>query len=424
MNDRYLAVFVAGLVLLSGCSVLNGNESASGGGAVSPTTESPMPTASPDVGESPTPTPTPMPTLTGTDALTPTPTATPTPAPTPTPATTPTPTPDDGLKPISTLPSLPSGVTADGVKNVTTLYRGHEAQLAGSGFRYTITVENSSWPGVVRFVFANDTSATLADISATAPEIETTTNQTYYYGPELAGSRNASSGEIAYSHGPTNIRSETQFTAAILSILPRAYIITPNWTVAGGMTVDGEQRLVLTADSLRQDDSGFLFSDSEFDSFAGRMTMTPDGLVRSLRITTANETADGETVTMRIDLSVSRIETGSLSPPAWLDEPPQLAASTAEDGQLLVVEHTGGAAIDARTNLTVGRQFSGLGNVTLDSELAAGDTVYVYRVEGELRAMTGARPGHLDDASAFVGQVAVSGSQGPYRFAAGVEIER
>lgn len=79
-TDRRLAVLVAGLVLLSGCSALLG----------SPTeTPAPTPTVTPTPTATATPTPTPTPTSTPTPTATQTPTATPTSTPTPRPTATP-----------------------------------------------------------------------------------------------------------------------------------------------------------------------------------------------------------------------------------------------------------------------------------------------------------------------------------------------
>ena len=435
MDSRLLTVAVVALVVLAGCPGSGGSSTPTEGEGTptgtpattpTPTAAVGTPTATQGNGGTPTPTDAPAPTPTPTDVATPTPTGTATPAPTgtATPAGTPdSPTPTGDLDPISTLPSLPPGVTESGVRNVSELYRGHAALLEQRGYRYEITIENSTRSGVGRFVVANDTGSAYLRIASTGDVLGSAIDLSVFLGPQEAGIYNRTGGDISYGYGPTGVRFGAGFLAGILASVPETYVTAPEWTVAGARTTDGEQRLVLRASSLSDERNA---TDGTVESVEARMEVTPAGLVRSVDITTTGRTASGLAVTQDIALRLTDVAPGSLSPPDWMREAPQLRVSTAEDDRLLVVEHTGGATVPAGTELSVGGTFSPIGTPTLDQDLASGDTLYVYTTgEGPERGVSlsvGQRPTLPENATAFTGEAGVRGSFGRYEFGAATAV--
>jgi hypothetical protein len=411
MNRTFATLAVVALVVLSGCSLIGG------GGSTATPAETPdsdgEPTQTPT--ETPTPDETPTPWATGTE----TPTATES-------------TPVGDLEPVSAMSSLPPGVEDGAVTNVTALAAANQNLLTAGGHDLDMTIENSTREGAGRFRVANDTEASLVQLTE-AEGAAGLTDLTTYFDSEEAGIRNRTSGEVAYGHGPTNTRRGARFISELAYVLPRAYISAPAWETAGSLTTDsGEERLVLQADALRPESErganfgGVSGTNEEVQSVDARLEVTPDGLVRTLTVSLDLEQTDGETYTQTVSYTAEDLEAGSLDRPTWLSKAPQLQASTDADDRLLVVEHTGGPTIEAGTNLTVGGGFRSAGNVSADQPVSEGDTLYVYAT-GEGLERTPAlsvneRPTLPENATAFSAPTQLSGSQGDYEFAAGVEI--
>ena len=408
MSRTFATLAVVALVVLSGCSLI-------GGGSTATPAETPdsdgEPTQTPT--ETPTPDETPTPWATGTE----------------TPTTTKS-TPVGDLEPVSAMSSLPPGVEDGAVTNVTALAAANQNLLTAGGHDLDMIIENSTREGAGRFRVANDTEASLVQLTEGAAG---STDLTTYYNGEEAGIRNRTSGEVAYGHGPTSARSGAQLISGIAYILPRTYVSAPDWKTAGSLTTDsGEERLVLQADTLRPESErganfgGVSGTDEEVQSVDARLEVTPDGLVRTLTVSLDLEQTDGETYTQTVSYTAEDLEAGSLDRPTWLSKAPQLQASTDADDRLLVVEHTGGPTIEAGTHLTVGGGFGSAGNVSADQPVSEGDTLYVYAT-GEGLERTPAlsvneRPTLPENATAFSAPTQLSGSQGDYEFAAGVEI--
>jgi hypothetical protein len=411
MNRTFATLAVVALVVLSGCSLIGG-----GGSTATPAETSDSdgePTQTPT--ETPTPDETPTPWATGTE----TPTATES-------------TPVGDLEPVSAMSSLPPGVEDGAVTNVTALAAANQNLLTAGGHDLDMTIENSTREGAGRFRVANDTEASLVQLTE-AEGAAGSTDLTTYFDSEEAGIRNRTSGEVAYGHGPTNTRRGARFISQLGYVLPRAYISAPAWETAGSLTTDsGEERLVLQADALRPESErganfgGVSGTNEEVQSVDARLEVTPDGLVRTLTVSLDLEQTDGETYTQTVSYTAEDLEAGSLDRPTWLSKAPQLQASTDADDRLLVVEHTGGPTIEADTNLTVGGGLRSAGNVSADQPISEGDTLYVYAT-GEGLERTPAlsvneRPTLPENATAFSAPTQLSGSQGDYEFAAGVEI--
>ncbi|WP_436931021.1 DUF7537 family lipoprotein [Halosimplex halobium] len=425
MDRKLLTVAVAALVVLSGCSIIGG-----GGSTATPGEPSGEPTATETTAGTGTATPTaaatPWPTATA--AGTTAPTATPTPASTATPESTPA----GDLDPVSSMSSLPPGVEGGQVANVTALAAANREGLTAGGVDLRMTIANSSREGTGAIRIANDTESSHVRLTEAAGAAATTDISTYY-GPEAAGIYNRSSGEIAYGHGPTSTRFGAQLVTGIAYIVPQAYVSAPDWEAAGSTTADGERRLVLTADSLRDDSQraqpggGVAGAGEEVTAVDARAEVTSGGLVRALNVTLTIEQAGGEPYTQAVSYTVADLEAGALDRPAWLSKPPQVTAATAADNRLLVVEHTGGPTIEPGTNLTVGGQFTSLGNVSADQPISEGDTLYVYATgEGfdrTPRLSVNERPELPENATAFSGQIGVTGRQGDLQFGAAVAID-
>jgi hypothetical protein len=430
MDRRLLTVAVAALVVLSGCSIIGG-----GGSTATPGEPSGEPTTTETTAGTPTATPTPAATPWSTATAAPTatvePTATPEPTVTPTPTAMPESTPVGDLDPVSAMSSLPPGVEGGEVTNVTALAAANQRALTTGGHDLRMDIDNSTREGSGAIRIANDTESSRVRLAEAGGAVGATDISTYY-GPEESGVYNRSSGEIIYGHGPTSSRFAAQLITGIAYIVPQAYVSTPDWTAAGSTTVDGERRLVLAADSLRdesqraQPGGGVAGTDEEVTAVDARAEVTADGLVRALNVTLTIERADGATYTQAVSYTVADLAAGSLDRPAWLSKPPQVTAATAADNRLLVVEHTGGPTIEPGTNLTVGGQFTSLGNVSADQPISEGDTLYVYATGEGLdrtpRLSVNERPELPENATAFTGQIGVSGQQGKLQFGAAVEV--
>jgi|GEM_PF-3254405 len=423
MDRKLVTLAVVALVTLSGCSLIGGGSTATPGDA------SGEPTTTETAADTPTATPTAAATPWPTATATATPSATPTPTPTPT--ATPEPTPAGDLDPVSAMSSLPPGVEGRQVSNVTALAAANRRTLTAGGFDLRMDIENSTQEGAGVLRIANDTESSAVRLTEAAGAVGATDISTYY-GPDESGVYNRSSGGIVYGYGPTSARFAAQLVTGIAYVVPQAYVGAPDWEAVGSTTVDGERRLVLTADSL-QDESqrsqpggGVAGANEDVTAVDARAEVTSEGLVRALNVTLAIERADGETYTQTVSYTVEDLAVGSLARPDWLSEPPQVTAATEAENRLLVVEHTGGSTVEAGTNLSVGGQFSSLGNVSADQPISEGDTLYVYAIGEGLdrtpKLSVNERPTLPDDATAFSGQIGITGRQGDLQFAAAVEI--
>ncbi|MFB6141426.1 MAG: hypothetical protein ABEJ26_13445 [Halosimplex sp.] len=428
MTRQIQIVLVATLVVLSGCAVIGGGDStATPGGTAAPDASTPGATATPTA--TPEPTPTPWSTATATAE----PAQTPTDSPTPTATATPAPsTPMGDLEPVSALSSQPPGVENGKVTNVSALVAADQRHLRSGGFDLQMAVENSSREGTGRFRLANDTRSSLVRITEAGGALGAGADLSTYYNEREAGLYNRSSGEITYGNGPTTARFAARFVTGIMYVLPQAYLGAPDWETAGSYTTDGgEERLVIHADALRENRQGSQMggvsdADEEVTAVDARAEVTTDGLVRSLTVELRLDPANGEPYTQTVSYTVEDLRAGQLDRPGWLSEAPQLRASTTAEDRLLVVEHTGGPTIGAGTNLTVGGGFTSIGNVSADRPIAPGDTLYVYAT-GEGRDRTphlavNERPTLPESATAFSGQIGLSGTQGRFKFGAAVEI--
>jgi len=333
---------------------------------------------------------------------------------------------------VSAMSSLPAGVEGSRVTNVSALAAANQRAFSTGGHDLRMSIDNSTQEGSGALRIANDTESSYVRLTEASGALGSSTDISTYYGPDESGIYNRSSGEIVYGYGPTSARFAAQLVTGVAYIVPQAYVSAPDWEAAGSTTVDGERRLVVTADSLRnasersQPGGGVADASEEVTAVDARAEVTSEGLVRALNVTLTIDPASGEAYTQTVSYTVDDLQAGSLDRPDWLSEPPQVTAAVDADNRLLVVEHTGGPAIEAGTNLSVGGQFSTLGNVSADQPISAGDTLYVYATgEGFDRNLTlsvNERPTLPESATAFSGQIGITGRQGDLQFAAAVEI--
>lgn len=399
MDRRSVALVVAALVLLSGCSVLAGDDD---------------PTVTPDPtdgtpGSTSTATPG---TADGAQSATRTPGRSPTPFPTPTPARS------ESLEPLSAM-DLPPGVEASGV-DVETLLAAHRERLgsAPSRAQYTVGDANGTASGTeVRVVDDTSARSVRIDDPRRAGFLE------LYVGEGELGSRNTTSGEVMYGSGPLPTREFTLSVLAAVRRTPRRYVATVEWAAVGVSTAGtGTPRAVLVPTGVATADSP---TGGDVTDVTGRMLVTSQGRIANVTLRVDVEGPDGTTATRGIDYATDRYGTAAVDRPGWLSTPPNLQSSVAAGGRLLRFEHTGGTAIPAGTRLNVTSGLSRVGTVRVDDRVGPGDALYVYRTaegdDGQVRAAVGARPALPDDAAAFAGTVTVEGWVGDYQFQSAVD---
>ncbi|WP_436926524.1 hypothetical protein [Halosimplex amylolyticum] len=398
---RYATFGVIALVLLSGCSTL-GIGGSGGGETVTP--EAPSQSSSPSA----------SPTGTATAATTATATATPA---------------ASDLDPVSAMDSLPPGVTEDDIADKSKLLDSYRNRLSDGSYALVTEVRNSTGADS-RLVLRNDTAVTKLRIEPGdrdgALEL--------YDGSPTYGIHNGTSGGVTYGHGETSLVSQVSIINIFTVNFGTEWLRAMEWEPAGVTAVDGEQRLVFEASSLNETvarDGGLvvppvLSEGTQARDVDARMAVTSDGLVRDANVTITAD-VNGSVRTASTVLTVEPVEPESLSAPEWLAEAPNVELSTAEDGRLLALDHTGGTPVESGTTLSLTAEREHVGNVTVSEVIAPGDTVYLHRTgKGEnavVHLSAGERPELPENATAFSGRVRVTGEQDNATFQAGVETD-
>jgi len=418
MKRQVATVGVALLLLLGGCSGLGG-----GGGS----------TATPSAADAPTPTPT----QEAGDAQTETPASTDAPttgeqtpaetdAPTPDGTDAPTPTTSADLAPVSSMESLPPGVSADGVTDERALFGAHRDGVTAAGTAFQVAVRNAT-DTLITVERANDTGARRISLTAGTGE-----QLAYYFADPVYATYNTTDGDVGYAHGDVPLAGESVFIDIAVTGLGNTWLRAVEWEPVGVETVDGEQRLVLNGTGLNRTEAqreGTLLpalasGDGEGNpSLDARMAVTESGLVRHANVTLSVE-RNGTTAAKIMEVT-TRPFTDDVSEPSWLADAPRVELDAEESGRLLAFDHTGGPTIESGTDLSVIADGEGVGNVTLPTAVEEGDTVYVHRTgDGSLAVSVNDRPTVPDSATAFEGQVLVTGSQGVVTFRTGVDREQ
>jgi len=339
-------------------------------------------------------------------------------------------TPSGDLQPVSAMESLPAGVTAEKVTNVSALFDVESGAFADSGFEYDMRLYNTTRPDV-RFHIANDTEATFLNASVPAMDL----SEQYYLGPTEVGVHNTSTGAVAYGKGPTPVRTSAGFAAVIFALFPQGYVGSLEWEAEGVYTTDsGEQRLVLESAGRNETASEGIFAPSlvaegeQFRSASGRIEVTASGVVRYGNVSATVERG-GETYTKGLEFTIGPYGAESIPKPDWLEAVPEPTLSVESSDRLLAYEYAGDRPLPAGSNLTVGSGGFGSAastNVTLSESVSPGETVYVYRTgsgaDVSYAASVGQRPTLPDDATAFSGEVTITVRVGDYDLAVGTQV--
>ncbi len=325
--------------------------------------------------------------------------------------------------------SLPPGVTEDDIADKSKLLDSYRNRLSDGSYALVTEVRNSTGADS-RLVLRNDTAVTKLRIEPGdrdgALEL--------YDGSPTYGIHNGTSGGVTYGHGETSLVSQVSIINIFTVNFGTEWLRAMEWEPAGVTAVDGEQRLVFEASSLNETvarDGGLvvppvLSEGTQARDVDARMAVTSDGLVRDANVTITAD-VNGSVRTASTVLTVEPVEPESLSAPEWLAEAPNVELSTAEDGRLLALDHTGGTPVESGTTLSLTAEREHVGNVTVSEVIAPGDTVYLHRTgKGEnavVHLSAGERPELPENATAFSGRVRVTGEQDNATFQAGVETD-
>lgn len=114
-----------------------------------------------------------------------------------------------------------------------------------------------------------------------------------------------------------------------------------------------------------------------YHSFEVTLWVDESGQVRRVERRT-ERTLDGTRVTAVTDARLTEVGTADPSPPVWLDRTANVTAKA--EGGLLVVTHHGGPAVEFAGYTPIVGDSDGSRTAPLNGSLAAGDTVYVYKV--------------------------------------------
>jgi hypothetical protein len=318
----------------------------------------------------------------------------------------------------------PPGLDGRRLANPQALVRNHQTALSGATYLSNFTIENST-RGTSTISIRNGTDSLRGTVALPASNLR----NDYYVSTDVSGVQNRTTGEVKYGSGPTSVQYEAALVVGYLGSLGPQFATAADWHAIGSQTVDGQDQVVFAANdlALSEDSSLTLVSADETASDVdGRMVVSSDGVIQRIHLEWTAERSDGSTYDQAITYSLSQVGSVSVTEPGWLADAPKLNASVADGNRLLTLDHTGGTAIESGTTLSVGTVFGPGQNVTLDQQVAPGDTIYVYRTgsgsDATLEASVNERPTIPDEATAFSGNVMVSGTQGEFTFEAGVQV--
>lgn len=308
------------------------------------------------------------------------------PTPTSTPATDATATPTEKTTgtatPTATVDQYPPGVASNGtVTNLTALLDAHEAGIRDRpvAFTYEWTAPNES--SERRYVRGADATPYYSVFNRTIGK-DRTSEELYWSGSQGYG---------RYRYDDQTRYGVLQNSTAIVNAWTHDGFGGPRfalWSVlsAGAYSVDGTverngRTLVrLTAEGVApaQNDT--------VESYEGTALVTPEGVVYSVEASLVSSAGDaaGEPADVSVTVDPDVEWSGA---PAWVAEVPHLSISTVENGQALELRNTGGVAVPANTTFSVavndermwGPPFGSdvTGEVTTDARLEPGEAVYV-----------------------------------------------
>lgn len=340
----------------------------------------------------------------------------------------PTYTPASDLEPVSSMETLPPGVTASGPTDGSVLIANHTDALEDERFRLDVRTINRSGDDWV-FYTKNDTVRSM--LALEVPDSDTTYRS--YAGPMQAGQYNGSSGEIGYARGESRLRSDIRVGILILPYVSYRYVGIGEWEPVGVDTSPNEDLLIMEATGANRSslsvstDTGLFNESTEVKSVDGQIAVDSTGRIRYANVTydIIPPMGTDRTVGVRFTTTLGDV---SVSEPAWLSEPPQLRELAVEnERRLLVVEHTGGATIDAGTQLNISTGFSVEWSSTIETPVTEGDTIYMYKTSGDedstLHVSVDKRPTLPADATAFPTEIlSIGGTTGKYEFQVAVTV--
>jgi len=311
----------------------------------------------------------------------------------------------------------PPGVDSSGVTNASTLVNSHfEAAGANAETRIAITTGG----GTLGLVHRNGSDGErLRYVNATTGQSET-----FWRSGSTVVRRNTSmSPPVTYSYGETNAYTGYQ-VLGLFRLSPFLTLNTMSMSVDGTTTVDGQEALRLSIDSVDRSSDGFSVG-ADLEDVSGYVLVTPEGVIRELHWEGTNTNISA---TESMTVTVSGVGETTVERPDWATGYPDATVSTAGEGQVLALTHQGGDAIDAGARIQVGSGFSAYGNVTLSESLEAGETLYIVASgrfgDYNLTASVGSQPTVPENAVSFARRVpAVSTVSGDAELTYGPEIE-
>jgi len=294
---------------------------------------------------------------------------------------------------------LPPGMGAVGPESVTAFteavtgqlrqpYRGQLNVSGSDGETGSITVINDSEARFVRLSMPDEFDGEV------------------YVADQVAGIDNRSSGRVSYSYGQTTVRQGAAFLSVGFEFLIGISVRVTRWEPLGVEPSDGQRLLVVSATGLNQTALDGRYSIGQEGETpvnrTGQLFVTDTGLPRRMILRTAYDTREGS-ITRTLNLSVDQVGTASAPRPDWLDQFPQLTTSLADDGRVLVIEHTGGPSLEAGTEFTVRDGRESVGTVTVPETIEDGETMYAT-LDGDPELVVGEQPSPSADARSFTGE--------------------
>jgi len=288
----------------------------------------------------------------------------------------------------------PPGVDDSGVTNATALVENH-LDVAGANAEMRMALTSAG--GTLGLVHRNGSDSEYLRYVNTSTE----RSDTWWRSGSTVVRRNASmSPPVTYSHGETNTYTGYQ-VLGLVRVIPYVSLQVMSMSVDGTTTIDGQEVLRLSIDSINQS-SDALPVGSALENASGYVLVTSEGVIRELHWeATDTNTSTTESVTV----TVSGVGETSVERPDWATGYPDVTVSTTGEGEVLALTNQGGGAIDAGTKIRLGSRIYSYGNVTLSESLDSGETLYLVASgrlgDYDITASVGSQPSVPDNAASF-----------------------
>lgn len=292
---------------------------------------------------------------------------------------------------------LPAGVSADGVENSSRLAAAHATALSAAGFvaeyefNATVSTQGSTVTQSTAQTVRAEPDLTGFSVSATRTQRGQTAETDTWGNESVTVSRSVVGNRTQYTTPPGGVNRTQQFSLAttISSLVP-----VGDYELTDRETVDGTERVILTADSVNASvgESGLGLSAENVSDLSSRLVVGLDGVVYGLELSFNQSTAQGPA---SFDIGFEVTETGdrTVQRPAWVSD--ALANVTIVDltadvtDGVVSVTHDGGDTVPNGTTVVAqveGSVYQG----TVSEPIEPGETVYVAldREAGELALVT------------------------------------